>query len=105
MYLDHKPDKKLKNCISEKYMYQEKQKDVPYYILSSIYQLPSTITSLYSRGNSKVTFYFPENIDLENSSISDDISIQLGHSRTASQFSFTPVAKCGKYYYTTITIS
>jgi transglutaminase/protease-like cytokinesis protein 3 len=105
MYLDHKPDKKLKNCISEKYMYQEKQKDVPYYILSSIYQLPSTITSLYSRGNSKVTFYFPENIDLENSSISDDISIQLGHSRTASQFSFTPVAKCGKYYYTTITVS
>lgn len=105
MYLDHTPDKKLKNCISEKYMYQEKQKNVPYYILKSIYQLPTNIASLYSKGESKVTFYFPENIDLGNSSISDDISIKLGYSRTASQFSFTPVEKCGKYYYTTITVS
>lgn len=105
MYLDHTPDKKLKNCISEKYMYQEKQKNVPYYILKSIYQIPTNIALLYSKGESKVTFYFPENIDLETSSISDDISIKLGYSRTASQFSFTPVEKCGKYYYTTITVS
>lgn len=105
MYIDHTPDRNKYKCFSDKYMYQEKQKDVPYYILESVHKLPSMISYLYNQGDSKITFYFPEKIDLSDDTILNGISQMLGYSSNVSQFSYTPVALCGKYYYTTISIS
>lgn len=105
MYIDHQSDKQKHLCSSEKYMYQEKQKDIPYYILDSVQQLPTNITYLYGQGYHKVTFYFPDYTDLSDGTLLNDISKMLGYSGNASQFSYTPVMKCGKYYYTTLTVS
>jgi transglutaminase/protease-like cytokinesis protein 3 len=105
MYIDHLPDANTYTCTSDKYMYQEKQADVPYHILDSVYQLSTSISYLYDKGYKKVTFYFPENATIAENIINDDIPISLGHIKGINQFSYTPVNKCGKYYYTTITVS
>lgn len=105
MYLDHTPDEQTQICNSEKYMYQEKLNGVPYIILDSIQQLPGALLKDISQTNNSMTFYFPENIDLESSNIVERLSILLGNSGNQfTQFYYTPVAKCGNYYYTTFTV-
>ena len=86
-------------------MYQEKLNGVPYIILDSIQQLPGALLKDISQTNNSMTFYFPENIDLESSNIVERLSILLGNSGNQfTQFYYTPVAKCGNYYYTTFTV-
>ena len=102
--LDHVPDSIKYSCTSDKYMYQEKEKDVPYCILESVQCLPSTISYYFNSGKNNVTFYFPENADLSDVNFLNKISQVLGYSNNVSQFSYTPILKCGKYYYTTMYI-
>lgn len=103
MNIDHTPDSDHPVCTSEKYMYQEKESGIPYCILDSIIKLPSSVSYSYGRGSKKVTFYFPEYVDNFDYYVME-ISNLLATS-SAKQFSYTPVEKCGKYYYTTITVS
>ena len=107
MYIDHTPDKDSKSydCFYEDYMYMEKVPGVPYYILKNIHLIPNALIQVVDSGTRSVTFYFPDNMDFENSGISDEIATSLGRNKTSfSTFSYTPVAKCGKYYYSTISV-
>lgn len=104
MYIDHKPDEPNYTCISDKYMYQEKEYGVPYCILPSVSMISNSVTYTYSQGNSAMTYYFPEDIGNELNSYMTQVSQSLAGS-SAKQFSYSPVAKCGKYYYTTIYIN
>lgn len=100
--LDHTLDEFKYDCNSEKYMYQEKIKDVPYTILSSIQTLPTALLNSIDKNKNSMTFYFPENISLESSQLVERLSILLGNTgHSFTQFYYTPVQKCGKYYYTT----
>lgn len=105
MYLDHIPDSNPYICTSDKYMYQEKLSGVPYHILDSIYQLSTVISYMYDKGENSVTFYFPENALTAESMFNETLPVSLGKIKGVSQFSYTPVNQCGKYYYSTITIS
>lgn len=99
--LDHTPDELKYDCNSEKYMYQEKMRDVPFVILNSIQMLPGILLENIDKNITSMTFYFPENIDLETSRIIERLSILLGNTgHSFTQFYYTPVQKCGKYYYT-----
>ena len=100
--LDHTPDEIKYDCNSEKYMYQEKMKGVPFTILKSIQMVPQALLNSIDNNNNAMTFYFPDNIDLEASNIVEQLSILLGNTGYSfTQFYYTPVQKCGKYYYTT----
>lgn len=105
MYMDHIADSNSYVCTSEKYMYQEKLSGVPYHILDSIYQLSTAISYMHDKGENSVTFYFPENTATAENIINDNLPISLGKIKGIKQFAYTPVNKCGKYYYSTITIS
>lgn len=100
--LDHTPDELKYDCSSEKYMYQEKMKNVPFIFLDSIQTLPAALLEGIDNHHTSMTFYFPENINLETSRIVERLSFLLGNTgHSFTQFYYTPVQKCGKYYYTT----
>lgn len=103
MRIDHTPDSAYPTCTSEKYMYLEKESGIPYCTLESVVKLAPSVVYFYGNGNKKVTYYFPEYVD-NFCYYAEAISEQLASSK-AIQFSYTPVEKCGKYYYTTISIS
>lgn len=105
MYIDHIPDSNSYICTSDKYMYQEKVSGVPYRILDSIYQLSAVISYMHDKGENSVTFYFPENVSTAENVFNDTLPVSLGKIKGIKQFAYTPVNKCGKYYYSTITIS
>lgn len=105
MYLDHIPDDNEYQCTSDKYMYQEKQFGVPYYILDSIYQLSTTLSVIYNQGETKITFYFPEGGAVAENVFNNVLPMSLGRIQGIRQFTYTPITQCGQYYYTTITIS
>ena len=107
MYIDHIPDKgsDIYHCISEEYMYMEKAENVPYTFLNSIIDIPNALLDYIDRGKHNVTFYFPEGYDLKTSNIVEKIAFTLGNTGYSfSKLYYTPVTKCGKYYYTTISI-
>lgn len=105
MNIDHKPDNLSVNCVSDKYMYQEKVKGVPYVILEDSQYIPATFTKMIDEYHNSVTFYYKDYIDLSMSTLDE----QIGRLLASSQYSFTefyynPSMKCGDYYYTTITV-
>lgn len=107
MYLDHIPDSEsdVYTCISEEYMYMEKSENVPYTFLDSIMDIPTSLVSYVNHGKRHVTFYFPEGYDLKATNIVDKIAMSLGNTGYSfTKFYYTPVTKCGKYFYTTITV-
>lgn len=105
MYLDHIADSNSYICSSDKYMYQEKEYGVPYYILNSVYQLSTQLQLIYDRGEKKATFYFPDSEDVAENIFNNVLPTTLGYIQGVRQYTYTPVNQCGKYYYTTITVS
>ena len=107
MYLDHTPDYKSKeyHCTDETYLYQEKLPGIPYHILKSAYSIPASLIQEVEDGKRAVTYYFPDIQDLETTQISDKIGIALGRNgHHFSTFTYTPVQRCGDYFYTTISV-
>lgn len=105
IYLDHTTKKALHDCVSEKYMYQEKEQDVPYTIISSAEGMVPSFLGMIKKNTTAVTFYFPNEIDLEKSGIMQKLATSLSaQHETYDAVYHTPARKCGKYYYTTVSV-
>lgn len=105
MYLDHTTQMKNYECVSDKYMYKEKQKGVPYKVVSSGEEIPEVLVNMYKDGYTSVTFYFPNEDDFLEQLFSVRLSNLINMNElSATQFQYTPVTLCGDYYYTTITL-
>lgn len=103
MYLDHNPDKILHECIDDSYMYMEKESGVPFYTLSTSYKLAYSISANYGKDIKKATYYFPDYTDLSSIDFADNLSKAMS-GKNATNFAYTPVTQCGKYYYTTVRV-
>jgi len=106
--LTHNPESDYPACTSDKYMYMEKIKNVPYFILESSADIASTVVYAYdSLNSSSVTCYFPDYIEGSESEVAKNISSELSVLNMMygiSTYTYTPFQKCGMYYYTTITL-
>lgn len=103
--LDHTIEGESPTCNSEDYMYREKQYQTPYEIINSISSIPASFVDYYSKGYDTVTFYFKESADLSAAGLVQKIGQQLFiKNYNVSNCTYTKVAKCGDYYYTTVTV-
>ena len=104
--IDHNAKKKKnKKCISEKYMYTEKRKDIPFITVSDPQQIVSEFLKKTEYNKTEVTFYLSENINLEDTGIISKIATSLAFSGGKYQnIYYTPLRQCGNYYYTTISV-
>lgn len=103
--IDHTTSYKKHACTSDKYMYCEKQKGIPFKIVYSTNQIPELLLDYYKNGYSSVTFYFQSNQDLSNAQFSEKLSILIHKNNLSfTQYQYTPITLCGKYYYATITL-
>lgn len=92
-------------CNSEDYMYLEKKYNTPYEIVNSISDIPVSFSKYYKQGLNTVTFYFKESADLSASGLVQKIGNQLfSKGYEVSNCVYSKVERCGKYYYTTITV-
>ncbi len=105
LYLDHTTKETLHDCTSDKYMYQEKEANVAYEIISSSDAIVSSFHKQMKHNKTAVTFYFPDNIDIESSGIMGRLATSLSIEKSKYHNVYcTKVRKCGEYYYTTVSV-